>query len=100
MQTPLPVFLLIKSLREKYPRMGKAKIKRFVDIFCKAQGISTLSQSTIGKVIKRNNLFCAGRGRGKRSRGNSQKTRINACLKASDTKPGYIQLDGVKFYYL
>lgn len=100
MQTPLPVYYLIKSLREKYPRMGKAKIKRFVDVFCQAQGIPTMAESTIGKVIKRNNLFYAGKGRGKRSRSNSQKTRINACPKASDTKPGYIQLDGVKFYYL
>ncbi len=100
MQTPPSVYSLIKSLRLKYPRMGKAKIKRFVDEFCKEVGIETLAQSTIGKVIKRNNLFFAGKGRGRKARPNSGKTRVKGTPKASDTKPGYIQLDGVKFYYL
>lgn len=100
MQTPPSVYSLIKSLREKYPRMGKAKIKRFVEAFCKEVGIPTPAESTIGKVIKRNNLFFAGKGKGRRSKPNSNKLRIKSCPKASETKPGYIQLDGVKFYYL
>jgi len=75
------------------------KIKPFVDAFCQLQGISYLEQSTIGKVIKRHNLFFAGKARGRRLR-RSQKLRIKFCPRMADTKPGYIQLDGVKFYYI
>lgn len=100
MQTPPSIYSLIVSLRRKYPRMGKAKIKKFVDEFCKEVGLETLAESTIGKVIKRNNLFFAGRQRGRRSKPNSSKIRVKGTPKASETKPGYIQLDGVKFYYL
>ena len=45
--------------------MGKAKIKRDVDEFCKELCIETLAESTIGKVIKRNNLFFAGESSGR-----------------------------------
>ena len=46
----------ITNLRKKYPRLGKSKIKPLLDEFCKLQKISTLSESTIGKIIKRYNL--------------------------------------------
>lgn len=101
MQTSPVVVALITELRRKYPRMGKMKIKKFVDVFCASQGLVTLDESTIGKVIKRHNLFFAGKSgrRGKRMR-SANKQRIRLCPKVSDTKPGYIQLDGVKFYYI
>ena len=94
------IFSLIKQLREKYPRMGKAKIKLFVDAFCKVQGIETVSEAKIGRIIKRNSLFYAGRRRGKRVRDKARKQRIKLCPKPEDVKAGYIQLDGLKFYYL
>lgn len=94
------IFFLIKQLREKYPRLGKAKIKLFVDAFCKSQGIETVSEAKIGRIIKRNKFFYAGRGKGKRVRGKTRKQRIKFCPKPQDVKAGYIQLDGLKFYYL
>lgn len=100
MTTPLPIIVLIRSLREKYPRLGKAKIKRFVDEFCLVSKIDSISTSTIGKVIKRHNMFYAGRHKGKRQLSTSSKTRIKLCPSSSGLKPGYIQLDGFKFYYL
>jgi len=100
MQTPLVVLQLIKSLREEYPRLGKNKIKPFVDALCQAEGIPNLKQSTIGKVIKRNNLFFAGKSRGRRVRGRGLKQRIKLCPKGKDMRPGYIQLDGFRFYYI
>lgn len=103
MQTPLVVLQLIKSLREQYPRLGKNKIKPFVDALCRAEGISSLKQSTIGKVIKRNNLFFAGKSRGRRVRGHElkrQRQRIKLCPKVKGLPPGYIQLDGFRFYYI
>lgn len=100
MQTPLPILALVRRLRQKYPRMGKAKVKRFTDEFCKEKGIKPLSESVIGKIIKRHNMFYAGKNKGKRLKDYGTKQRIKLCPKASETKPGYIQLDGLKFYYL
>lgn len=94
------IFELIKQLRQKYPRLGKVKIKLFVDVFCLKAGIETISSAKIGRIIKRSNLFYAGKGSSKRVRHNTKKERIRFCPKPEVTKPGYIQLDGLKFYYL
>lgn len=100
MQTELQTLLLIKSLRTEYPRMGKTKIKLFVDQFSQEQGVKTLSVSTIGKVIKRNKFFFAGKKSGKRRSEIEAKKRIKLCPDLKDTNPGYLQLDGFKFFYL
>ncbi len=51
------VFDFIKNLREKYPRLGKDKIKIFLDEHCRENQLNTISSSKIGKTIKRNNWF-------------------------------------------
>ncbi len=99
MTTSLPVILLIKSLREKYHRLGKAKIKTFTDEFCSVSKINPISISTIGKVIKRHNMFYRVKHKSRKT-SISPKTRVKFCPSANGTMPGYIQLDGVKFYYL
>lgn len=99
MMTPLPIILLIKSLREKYPRLGKAKIKTFIDEFCSVSKINPISISTIGKVIKRHNMFYRIKHKGRKTN-ISPKNRVKLCPSAKDVIPGYVQLDGVKFYYL
>lgn len=99
--TPLGVVSLVKQLRKDYPRMGKAKIKRFVDQFCLVEGSKLVSESSIGRVIKRNKLFFAGKAKGRRMRQDKAKRqRIRLCPNMKDQLPGYIQLDGVKFHYL
>jgi len=99
MQTPLSVLALIKNLREQYPRMGKFKLKLFVDQFCQDQRIKTLSVSTIGKVILRNKFFFYGKTERKK-RQIEAKNRVKVCPKPDKTEPGYLQADGVKFWYL
>jgi len=47
----------IRDMREKYPRLGKSKIKVLLDEYCAKEGFETISESAIGKVIKRNNFF-------------------------------------------
>lgn len=98
---PLSIISLIRELRKQYPRMGKAKIKKFVDQFCFTQGIEPISESSIGRTIKRFNLFYAGKAKGRRARNDiSGKQRVRLCPKVTDVEAGYLQLDGVKFYYL
>lgn len=93
---------LVKLLRETHPRMGKMKIEGFVKALCQELSLGHIphSSATLGRLIKKKNYFFAGRARGKRVRSNSLKQRIKACPRVTDTKAGYIQLDGVKFYYL
>ena len=98
MQTPVPVLALIKSLREEYPRLGKEKIKLFVDSFCQANNLPSLSSSTIGKVIKRNSFFFYDTKKPKRS-SFTLKQRIKLCPQLKDITPGYLQVDGFKFWY-
>lgn len=51
-------YLLVKSLREKYPRLGKEKISRLLKVESeKNSKIQPLSPSSVGKLIKRNNWF-------------------------------------------
>ena len=47
----------IRSQREQFPRRSKEKLKPFVDTECRRLSLPSIATSTIGKVIKRNNLF-------------------------------------------
>lgn len=53
----------IQQIRQKYPRIGKEKIKPLLDEFCQDKGLRTIAESTIGKVIKRHKLFYQKSGR-------------------------------------
>lgn len=43
----------IVRLRYKYPRMGKSKIKIFLDEYCEKNNLDKISESSIGRTIKR-----------------------------------------------
>jgi hypothetical protein len=47
----------IKNQREVHFRIGKDKLKVFLDKYCEERGIKSVSVSTIGNIIKRNNFF-------------------------------------------
>ena len=47
----------IKRLREDKYSPGKKKLKPMIDKFCFQHGLKPISESTIGKVLKRNNYF-------------------------------------------
>jgi transposase-like protein len=53
----------IRQIRQEHPRLGKEKIKPLLDEFCQRNGLKTIAESTIGKVIKRHKLFCQKTGR-------------------------------------
>jgi len=42
----------IQAFRQEHPRAGKEKIKPAVDQFCQEQGLTHISESTIGRTIK------------------------------------------------
>lgn len=103
MKIPIGVYLFIKKLREDYPRMGKAKINLFVQEFCKSNDFKPISSSSIGRVIKKNNLFFYGKGKRKNTRNSlKNKLRIRLCpnAKRDNIKGGYVQVDGIKFWFI
>ena len=55
--TPAWVTGFVKEQREKHPRLGKEKIKPLLDKYCAKQGLKTVSESTVGNIIKRHKLF-------------------------------------------
>ena len=56
-QTRAEIVEFIKYQREKHFRIGKDKLKIFLDVYCREQAIPTVSVSTIGNIIKRHNFF-------------------------------------------
>lgn len=82
--------------------MGKMKIEGFVKALCATLSLTDASSSSasIGRLIKRKHYFFAGKPTGKRVKQNGNKQRVRLCPNSKDQVSGYIQLDGVKFYYL
>ena len=97
--TPWQMVDYIKYLREKYPRLGKEKVKLFLDIFCQENDLSPIGSTAIGKVIKRKNYFFQGARVGiRKKRKTATRQRIKSSPKGVEL--GYLQVDGVKFWYL
>jgi len=93
----------IKTLRTDHPHLGKEKIKPFLDQFCLENSLRIISVSTIGKIIKRYNIFPYKPGRvyhDPSSRFAQEK--INYKHKARySPKPeniGYLEVDTVTFF--
>lgn len=57
MKTDLRIINFISKQRQDHYRLGKEKIKPLLDEYCQSLGINTISESTIGKVIRRNRFF-------------------------------------------
>lgn len=109
MMTDHRIITFIKGIREKRGRLGKEKIKPLLDEYCEKLRIKSLSESTIGKVIKRNNLYVKSRriyhnpNGAYRKKNISYKTRVKHSPKP--TGFGYIEVDtivkfveGIKLY--
>jgi transposase InsO family protein len=63
MTAPAEIIQFIRHIRQKYPRLGKEKIKPLLDEYCQGKGLKSIAESTIGKVIKRHKLFYQKAGR-------------------------------------
>lgn len=54
---PVEVTEFIKTIRLENPRLGKEKIKPLLDKYCSENSIRSVSESTIGNIIRRHNFF-------------------------------------------
>ncbi len=111
MNTNFKIIEFIKSLREQYGHLGKEKIKPLLEEYCLKENIKSISESTIGKVIKRHNLYSKSRRIYHNPLHRHSKARLSYKLKVKKSpKPigvGYIEIDtivkfihGIKLYIL
>ena len=63
METDRRIIEFIRQKRHQYSRIGKEKLKPLLDKYCMEHGIQSISESTVGKIIKRNNFFFQKAGR-------------------------------------
>jgi len=61
--TPPEIVVFIKEMREKYPHLGKEKLKPLLDKYCFEKGLKSISESSIGNIIKRHKFFYQKTGR-------------------------------------
>ena len=89
----------IKRLRKKKYSPGKKKLKPLLDKFCKKDYLIPIAESTIGKVLKRNNYFKTKnntkhcRYQRKKSKWNKKRKRVRYAPKPESY--GYIQMDTI-----
>ncbi len=111
MLTHPEIITFIKTLREDKPRLGKEKIKPLLDEFCREKGIQSISESTIGKVIKRHNLYSKLRRIYHNPLGRHRKKNLSYKKKVKHSprgqEAGYVEIDtivkfihGIKLYIL
>ncbi|MGC8971621.1 MAG: integrase core domain-containing protein, partial [bacterium] len=100
MTTPPEIIDFIRDLREKYPRIGKEKIKPLLDEYCEEKELKTISVSTIGKIIKRYKLTYPPTGRVYHNpnskwanKGRSYRSRVKRSPK--EKEGGYIEIDSI-----
>ncbi|MGH2612586.1 MAG: integrase core domain-containing protein, partial [Rhabdochlamydiaceae bacterium] len=112
MLTHPKVLAYIRKLREEHPRLEKEKIKPLLDAYCRKEDISTIQESTIGKVIKRNNFFFQKSGKIYHNPSHNyahakRKKRERVKRPPRPESFGYIEMDtvikfvdGIKVYFL
>jgi hypothetical protein len=102
-QIPQKIIDYIKTLREEHPRLGKEKIKVLLDKYCREKKMKTISESTIGNIIKRHKFFFQRSGRiyhnpnykwARKQRKKSKRLRVKHPPKPQDF--GYILSDTVE----
>jgi len=98
MQVAPAVVDKIKQLRQKWPNLSKHKLKPLLNVYCDEIGHKTISATTIGEVIRRNNFFFKSSGKiyhNPNRKKNDKKDKIRV-WKAPTHKAGYIEADLVE----
>ena len=99
MQTHPLVLAEICRLRKLYYRLGKHKLYPLVKRYCQSTGILFPQESTIGKIIKRNNLFYQrvtyGYHNPNRKRP-ERKKKLRVTRAPKPNQGGYVELDTIE----
>jgi hypothetical protein len=103
MKTDIRLIEMIKDLRQLHYRIGKRKIKPILDKYALSLGIKPIAVDTIGKVIKRNNLFFQKQGRIYHNPNSKRcgcklnyKSKVKRSPKVTDS--GYLEIDTIHLF--
>lgn len=96
METDHRIVSFIKSMRQEHGNIGKSMLKPFVDAYAKSLGISSIGETTIGKVIKRRGFTFEKKIYPQKQANKFKKLRVRKSPKV--TRPGFIQMDSVVVY--
>ncbi len=88
----------IKSMREEYGRLGKLKLKPFLDEYASSLGVASYETTKIGVIIKRRHYFYETYSKRKTRRRKPLTPRVKYAPK--ETIPGYIEMDTVSIWAL
>lgn len=86
----------IRRIRYLYGTLGKKKIRPLLDIYCIKNGIETVGETTIGKIIKKHGMTSTVK---KKQKQNSSNTRVSVERVRYAPKPqdcGYLEIDTVE----
>src|SRR5579872_966443 len=86
----------IKQMRQEHGNMGKSMLKPFVAAYAKELGISTIGETTIGKIIRRRRFTFEEKVYPQKQANRFKKLRTRKSPKV--TTPGFIQMDSVVVY--
>lgn len=95
MTTDHRISSFIVSFRNQYGNISKYKLKLFLDEYAKDLGIPSIAISTIGKVIKRKNLFFRKTKKHTR-RKYGHISRVKNAPK--EKQPGYLEMDSITLW--
>ena len=86
----------VKQMRLTYGNLGKEKIKPFLDQYAKEIGVTSLSCTTIGKIIKRRGFTEKVRPK----RACKRKVGLRVKYAPREIQPGYLELDSITLFVL
>ena len=96
METDWRLVAFIKQMRIEHGNIGKSMLKPFIDAYAKSLGITSISETTIGKIIKRRNFTFEKRVYPQKQRNKFHKLRVRKSPKVQ--RPGFIQMDSIIVY--
>lgn len=96
METDWRLVAFIKAMRKEQGNIGKNILKPFVDAYAKEVGVTTICETTIGKVIKRRGYTFEKKVYPQKQKNKFKKLRTRKSPKVQS--PGFIEMDSVVVY--
>lgn len=96
MQTDWRLVEFLKQMRQEHGNIGKSMLKPFVDAYATKEGIQTIGETTIGKILKRRNFTFEKKVYAQKQQNKFKKLRVRKSPKV--TTPGFIQMDSIVVY--
>lgn len=96
METDWRLVEFIKQMRIEHGNIGKNMLKPFVNAYAKELDVATISETTIGKIIKRRNFTFKKKVYPQKQANKFKKLRTRKSPRVM--RPGFIQMDSVVVY--